>query len=110
MRVLLKGLPDLLRQCSGFNPLKGPYSRHSALYGMRRPPGHLDTQGTDINTRIHAPVVWHVRRAHGRSATHARFGHESRPQAPFSSAIKGLGVGLERRIVRKIDARGRCAR
>lgn len=70
----------------------------------------MDTQGTAISTRIHAPVVWHVRRAHGRSATHARFGHESRPRVPFSSVVKGLMVGLERRIVREIDARGRFAR
>lgn len=92
------------------NPLSGALWLLLPLYAGRRTGGHLDTQGMDDSTRIHALAWWQGLFAPVRSASHARFGHETTTRAPFSVVGWVEGVGLERRIVGVGACDGRCTR
>lgn len=60
-----------------------------ALYAQGWTGGHLDTQGMLDRARIHAPAWWQLLCAAVPSASHARFGHETTTQAPFSALWVG---------------------
>jgi hypothetical protein len=81
------------------NPLSGALWLLQPLYAGRRTGGHLDTQGIEDSTRIHSLAWWQQPCGAVRSASHARFGHETTTRAPFSVVGRVEGLGLERRIV-----------